>query len=158
MVTYMHSARTCFFAAVIAALSLGVIAFAAVSPGAARQSQRRGKLFINVSDAKTRTPLKGVAVEVYPAEPGPGFGLETGKRGDAAHISVPEGVYQATISHSGYAPVEIANLVIIDNRPARIAVEMLRAEIAPYKVKRVRYEPPTLDTEAAGLRTIFRVN
>lgn len=130
--------------------------FLPVSPVAGAQTGQRARFYATVRDLKSKQALKGVRVEVYPAGDGAGFAIETDKRGEASHISVPEGRYRVMIVKDGYASVEVTDVETISSRPVRLNVEMLKADLAPYKVKRIKYEPSLTETEDSAIRIVIR--
>lgn len=148
-----HTVRRIRFLAVAGLLAA---IFLPVFTRAEAQTGQRARFYATVHDLKSKQALKGVRVEVYPAGDGAGFAIETDKRGEAVHVGVPEGRYRVMIVKDGYASVEVTDVETINSRPVRLNVEMLKADLAPYKVKRIKYEPSLIETEDAGIRIVIR--
>lgn len=148
-----HTVRRIRFLAVVALLTA---IFLPVPPRAEAQTGQRARFYATVRDLKSKQALKGVRVEVYPASDGAGFAIETDKRGEASHIGVPEGRYRVMIVKDGYASVEVTDVETISSRPVRLNIELLKADLAPYKVKRIKYEPSLVETEDSAIRIVIR--
>lgn len=151
MLAHRFVPRICF----LAALAL-LAAVSSQSVSVTAQTGQRARLYASIHDLKTKQPLRDVRVEIYPARPGAGFAIETDKHGLAAHIGVPEGLYRVLIVKEGYASVEVTDVVTTGSRPVRLNIELLKADLAPYKVKRIKYEPSLVEVEDSGIRIVIR--